>query len=116
MTFGSSGCCDLDRVDAALVQRNVKLASMTCVRMHSKLKYEFELVCTSRSYRLRAPSAQALALWVTAISSEWLQLRNPTTPLPAPTPQRPVLRQPNDALPHAAHAAAPAPSQAAPIM
>ena len=57
-------------------ERRIPLSSVKCVRMHSKLKYEFELVCTTRSYRLRAPSAQALALWVTAISSEWLQLRN----------------------------------------
>ena len=51
--------------------------------MHSKLKYEFVLVCPGRTYRLRAPSAQALALWVTAISSEWLQLRNPPQQAPA---------------------------------
>ena len=57
-------------------EKRIPLTSVTCVRMHSKLKYEFELICTSRSYRLRAPSAQALALWVTAISSEWLQLRS----------------------------------------
>ena len=58
-------------------EKRILLSSVTHVRMHSKLKYEFELVCTNRSYRLRAPSAQALALWVTAISSEWLQLSRP---------------------------------------
>ena len=68
-------------------EKRIPLASVTCVRMHSKLKYEFELVCTTRSYRLRAPSAQALALWVTAISSEWLQLRNPPTQQEQPTQQ-----------------------------
>lgn len=44
--------------------------------MYSKLKYEFEVVCKHRSYRLRAPSAQALALWVAAISSEWMALQH----------------------------------------
>ena len=62
-------------------EKRIALSSITCVRMHSKLKYEFEVVCSHRSYRLRAPSAQALALWVTHLSSEWLALRDPPTHL-----------------------------------
>uniref|UniRef100_A0A7S2G347 PH domain-containing protein n=1 Tax=Haptolina brevifila TaxID=156173 RepID=A0A7S2G347_9EUKA len=57
-------------------EKCIPLVTVTSVRMHSKLKYEFEVVCTTRSYRLRAPSAQSLALWVTAISSEWMQLQH----------------------------------------
>ena len=60
-------------------EKRIPLSSVTSVRMHSKLKYEFELVCVSRSYRLRAPSAQSLALWVTAISSEWMALQHHST-------------------------------------
>ena len=76
---GSGGRGGVGAAGAATGEKRIPLTSVTCVRMHSKLKYEFELICTSRSYRLRAPSAQALALWVTAISSEWLQLRSPPT-------------------------------------
>ena len=57
-------------------EKRIPLATVTCVRMYSKLKYEFEVVCKHRSYRLRAPSAQALALWVAAISSEWMALQH----------------------------------------
>mmetsp|Transcript_19861 Transcript_19861/g.42882 ORF Transcript_19861/g.42882 Transcript_19861/m.42882 type:complete len:151 (-) Transcript_19861:342-794(-) len=42
----------------------------------AQIKFEFELVCKHRSYRLRAPSAQALAIWVTTISAEWMQLQH----------------------------------------
>ncbi|KAL3925333.1 MAG: hypothetical protein SGPRY_003674, partial [Prymnesium sp.] len=38
--------------------KRIDLASVLNVRVHSKLKFEFELVCISRSFRLRAPSAQ----------------------------------------------------------
>ena len=34
-------------------------SSVLNVRVHSKLKFEFELVCSVRSFRLRTPSAQA---------------------------------------------------------
>lgn len=86
MPPGASGSPAPSEAARGAGEKRIPLASVTCVRMHSKLKYEFELVCTSRSYRLRAPSAQALALWVTAISSEWLQLRNPPSQLAPPTP------------------------------
>jgi len=61
------------------VEKRIALASVLNVRVHSKLKFEFELVCTSRSFRLRAPSAQALAVWVTTISAEWMQLHHKST-------------------------------------
>ena len=48
---------------------------MLNVRVHSKLKFEFELVCAARSFRLRTPSAQALAVWVTTISAEWMKVQ-----------------------------------------
>ena len=62
-------------------ERRIPLATITSVRMHSKLKYEFEVVCKARAYRLRAPSAQSLAVWVTAISSEWMTLQHSSTQL-----------------------------------
>ena len=40
------------------MEKRIALGSVLNVRVHSKLKFEFELVCTSRSFRLRAPSAQ----------------------------------------------------------
>lgn len=53
-------------------ERRISLASIVNIRVTSKVKFEFELACADRAYRLRAPSAQALALWVTTISSEWM--------------------------------------------
>ena len=61
------------------VEKRIPLGSVLNVRVHSKLKFEFELVCTSRVFRLRAPSAQALAVWVTTISAEWMQLQHRNT-------------------------------------
>jgi len=61
------------------VEKRIALGSVLNVRVHSKLKFEFELVCTSRVFRLRAPSAQALAVWVTTISAEWMQLQHRNT-------------------------------------
>mmetsp|Transcript_57328 Transcript_57328/g.94801 ORF Transcript_57328/g.94801 Transcript_57328/m.94801 type:complete len:1163 (+) Transcript_57328:97-3585(+) len=56
--------------------RRIHLGSITSVRVHSKLKFEFELICSWRTFRLRAPSAEALAIWVTTISAEWMQLQH----------------------------------------
>jgi len=51
----------------------IPLGTILKVRVRSKAKFEFELVCASRrtSCRLRAPSAQELAVWVTTISAAW---------------------------------------------
>ena len=62
------------------LHRRFRLASLLDVRVQSKLKFEFELFCSSRSFRLRAPSAQALALWVTAISNEWMNAQQAPSP------------------------------------
>ena len=52
-------------------------------------------MCESRTYRLRAPSAQSLALWLTTISAQWMQVQASTSllrvefypnPDPGPTP------------------------------
>merc|ERR1719198_1934495 len=69
---------ELGLADGA-VEKRIALGSVLNVRVHSKLKFEFELVCTARSFRLRAPSAQALAVWVTTISAEWMQLQHRST-------------------------------------
>jgi hypothetical protein len=53
-------------------ERRIRLASIVNIRVSSKVKFEFELACADRAYRLRAPSAHALALWVTTISNEWM--------------------------------------------
>ena len=58
-----------------LVEKRIPLSSVLNVRVHSKLKFEFELVCAARSFRLRTPSAQALAVWVTTISAEWMKVQ-----------------------------------------
>ena len=42
-----------------LVEKRIPLSSVLNVRVVSKLKFEFELVCSVRSFRLRTPSAQA---------------------------------------------------------
>ena len=92
--YFAQGClCYQTRAPAAdgrckeLPEKRIPLAGVTYVGIHSKLKYEFVVVGPKRTYRLRAPSAQALAFWVTAISSEWLQLRNPPQQDPAPQQQ-----------------------------
>ena len=59
-----------------LVEKRIPLSSVLNVRVVSKLKFEFELVCSVRSFRLRTPSAQALAVWVTSISAEWMRLKH----------------------------------------
>mmetsp|Transcript_37387 Transcript_37387/g.117592 ORF Transcript_37387/g.117592 Transcript_37387/m.117592 type:complete len:505 (-) Transcript_37387:123-1637(-) len=65
------GALEVSRTEA---ERRIPLGSILNVRVHSKVKFEFELVCASRSYRLRAPSAQALAVWVTTISATWMDV------------------------------------------
>ena len=64
---------------ASMLEKRIPLASVLNVRVHSKVKFEFELVSTTRSLRLRAPSAHALRLWVTTISAEWLQIKHRNT-------------------------------------
>lgn len=59
---------------ASVGERRIRLSSIVNIRVSSKVKFEFELVCTDRSFRLRAPSAQALAMWVTTISAEWMRI------------------------------------------
>jgi len=66
-----AGALEVSRTEA---ERRIPLGSILNVRVHSKVKFEFELVCASRSYRLRAPSAQALAVWVTTISATWMDV------------------------------------------
>lgn len=70
------------------VERLIPLSSIRNVHVHSKVKFEFELVCISRSYRLRAPSAQALSVWVKTISAEWLQLQHRESMEAAPAQQQ----------------------------
>lgn len=91
-TSGMSAGSDGGALPAG-VERRIPLSSIRNVRVHSKVKFEFELVSASRSYRLRAPSAQALAVWVTTISAEWMQLQHrepmkaaPSQPHCSPSP------------------------------
>jgi serine/threonine protein kinase len=58
----------------AEVERRIPLSSIVNIRVTSKVKLEFELARTDRAFRMRAPSAQALALWVTTISNEWMRI------------------------------------------
>ena len=57
--------------------RHISLTTLIEIRIVSKVKLEFEIKSTNHWYRLRAPSVESFAAWVTTISAMWVSAQRP---------------------------------------